>query len=98
MGTFIARRLLYSIPVLLAATVLVFFGMTAVTDPISQIRLTPNVSQTTIDNIVNRKHLNDPLIVQYGFWLKDVFFDQFGTTAIGDKPIGVYNAAFIACA
>lgn len=87
MGTFIARRLLYSIPVLLAATVLVFFGMTAVTDPISQIRLTPNVSQVTIDNIVNRKHLNDPLIVQYGFWLKDVFFDQFGTTAIGDKPI-----------
>ncbi|REK11568.1 MAG: ABC transporter permease [Actinobacteria bacterium] len=87
MGTFIARRLLYSIPVLLAATMLVFFGMTAVTDPVSQIRLQPNVSQQTIQNIIDRKHLDDPLIVQYGFWLKDAFFDQFGNTALGDQPI-----------
>jgi peptide/nickel transport system permease protein len=87
MGTFIARRLLYSIPVLIAATMLVFFGMTAVTDPISQIRLTPNVSQVTIDNIIERKHLDDPVFVQYGFWLKDVVFDRFGNTALGDQPI-----------
>jgi peptide/nickel transport system permease protein len=87
MGTFIARRLLYSIPVLLAATMLVFFGMSAVTDPISQLRLLPNMNQDTIQNIIDRKHLEDPLIVQYGFWLKDVFFNQFGTTAVGDNPI-----------
>lgn len=87
MGTFIARRLLYSIPVLLGATMLVFFGMTAVTDPVSQIRLTPNVSQATIQNIIDRKHLDDPLIVQYGFWLKDAVVNQFGSTALGDKPI-----------
>jgi ABC-type dipeptide/oligopeptide/nickel transport system permease component len=87
MGTFIARRLLYSIPVLIAASMLVFFGMTAVTDPISQIRLIPNVSADTIQNIVDRKHLADPLIVQYGFWLKDAAFNQFGTTALGDQKI-----------
>lgn len=87
MATFIARRLLYSIPVLIAATMLVFFGMTAVTDPISQIRLIPNVSQITIDNIIERKHLDDPIFVQYGFWLKDVLFDRFGNTALGDQPI-----------
>ncbi|MEX0797014.1 MAG: ABC transporter permease [Acidimicrobiia bacterium] len=87
MGTFIARRLLYSIPVLVAATMLVFFGMTAVTDPISQIRLIPNVSQSTIDNIIERKHLDEPIIAQYGFWVKDVFVNQFGNTALGDKPI-----------
>lgn len=87
MGTFIARRLLYSLPVLIAATMLVFFGMTAVTDPISQIRLTPNVSQSTIQNIIDRKHLDDPIFVQYGFWLKDVVFDRFGNTALGDQPI-----------
>ncbi len=87
MGTFIARRLLYSIPVLVAATMLVFFGMTAVTDPISQIRLIPNVSQSTIDNIIERKHLDEPIIAQYGFWVKDVFVNQFGNTALGDQPI-----------
>lgn len=87
MGTFIARRLLYSIPVLIAASMLVFFGMSAVTDPISQVRLIPNISADTIQNIVDRKHLEDPLIVQYGFWLKDAVFNQFGTTAVGDQEI-----------
>ncbi len=64
MGRFIARRLLYSIPVLIAASMLVFFGMSAVTDPISQVRLIPNMGADTIQNIVDRKHLEDPLIVQ----------------------------------
>lgn len=87
MGTFIARRLLYSVPVLIAASMLVFFGMTAVTDPLSQIQLIPNVSPDTIQNIVDRKHLADPVVVQYGFWLKDAVFNQFGTTALGDQEI-----------
>ena len=87
MGTFIARRMLYSIPVLIAASMLVFFGMSLVTDPLSQLRLIPNMSQETLQNIIDRKHLDDPIIVQYGFWVKDMVFDQFGNSAIGDNPI-----------
>jgi ABC-type dipeptide/oligopeptide/nickel transport system permease component len=87
MGTFVARRLLYSIPVLIAASVLVFFGMSLVTDPLSQLRLIPNLSHDTLQNIIDRKHLADPIIVQYGFWVKEMIFNQFGTTAVGDKAI-----------
>jgi peptide/nickel transport system permease protein len=87
MGTFIARRMLYSIPVLVAASMLVFFGMSLVTDPLSQLRLIPNMSQETLQNIIDRKHLDDPIIIQYGFWVKDMVFNQFGTSAIGDNPI-----------
>jgi len=87
MGTFIARRMLYSIPVIVAASFLVFFGMSLVTDPLSQLRLIPNLSQETLQNIIDRKHLDDPIIVQYGFWVKDMIFNQFGTTAVGDQPI-----------
>ncbi|MGH8914159.1 MAG: ABC transporter permease [Acidimicrobiia bacterium] len=87
MATFIARRLLYSIPVLIAASLLVFFGMSLVTDPLSQLQLIPNMSQNTLQNIIDRKHLDDPIIIQYAFWVKDMFFNQFGNTAIGDNPI-----------
>ena len=87
MVTFIARRLLYSIPVLIAASFLVFFGMSLVTDPLSQLRLIPNLSQDTLQNIIDRKHLDDPIVIQYAFWVKDMFFDQFGSTAVGDNPI-----------
>jgi len=87
MGTFIARRMLYSIPVLVAASMLVFFGMSLVTDPLSQLRLIPNMSQETLQNIIDRKHLDDPIIIQYGFWVRDMIFDGFGNSAIGDNPI-----------
>jgi peptide/nickel transport system permease protein len=87
LGTFIARRLLYSIPVLIAASFLVFFGMSLVTDPLSQLRLIPNMSQDTLQNIIARKHLDEPIFIQYAFWVKDMFFDGFGSTAIGNKPI-----------
>jgi peptide/nickel transport system permease protein len=79
--------MLYSIPVLIAASFLVFFGMSLVTDPLSQLRLIPNLSQETLQNIIDRKHLDDPIIIQYAFWVKDMFFNQFGTTAVGDNPI-----------
>ena len=87
MGTFIARRLLYSIPVLIAASFLVFFGMSLVTDPLSQLRLIPNLSQDLLESIIDRKHLDEPIVIQYGFWIKDMFFNQFGTTAIGNNRI-----------
>ena len=87
MAPFIARRLLYSIPVLIAASFLVFFGMSLVTDPLSQLRLIPNLSQETVQNIIDRKHLEDPIVVQYGFWVKDMLFNQFGNTTVGDQPI-----------
>jgi peptide/nickel transport system permease protein len=84
---YVARRLLYSIPVLIIATMLVFFGMSLVTDPLSQIRLVPDVSQETIQNIIDRKHLDDPILVQYFYWIGDVFTDGFGTTMLGNQPI-----------
>ncbi len=86
MATFILRRVLMSIPVLIISTVLIFWGMTEIADPLGQLNLIPNVSQQTIQNIIDRKHLDDPWYVQYGFWVKD-FFTERNTTALGDQPI-----------
>jgi peptide/nickel transport system permease protein len=69
-----------------AASIVVFFGLSLVGDPLGELRITPNVSQTTIDNIIERKHLDRPLVVQYGYWVQSVFTDNFGTT-LGGQPI-----------
>lgn len=87
MFTYIARRALFSIPVLIIATMIIFFGMSLVSDPLSQIRLVPDVDPATIQTIIDRKHLDDPIIVQYGYWLRDAVFAGFGTTMLGNKPI-----------
>jgi ABC-type dipeptide/oligopeptide/nickel transport system permease component len=51
MVTYIVRRLLYSIPVLFAASVLIFFSVTAVGDPLAALRQNPLFSKQTIHNI-----------------------------------------------
>ncbi len=87
MGTYILRRVLYSIPVLIAASMLIFFFVSAVGDPLAQVRAIPKVSQETIHHIIVRKHLDKPLIVQYGYWVENAVLHRFGTTLLGDNPI-----------
>ena len=58
MTTYIIRRLLYSIPVLFAASFLVFAMVSATGDPLGTLKMTPNISQQTIDLITEKKHLD----------------------------------------
>ena len=87
MLTYIARRLLYSVAVLIAASFLVFFFVTVSGDPIAGLRITPNVSRESIAEISDRKHLDDPIPVRYWYWVQDAVTDQFGTTLLTNKPI-----------
>jgi peptide/nickel transport system permease protein len=85
--TYVIRRLLYSIVVLFAASVLVFWGMSIVTSPIGFLKMQPNISEQTIQNITERKHLDEPIYVRYGYWVKDMFTNKFGTETVSDLPI-----------
>ncbi len=87
MVAFIIRRLLYSAVVLAVTSVVVFWFVSVSGDPLSAVRQIPRVSQQTIDNIIERKHLDEPLVVQYWEWVKDAATDNFGTTLLGDAPI-----------
>jgi peptide/nickel transport system permease protein len=84
---YVIRRLLYSLVVLLAASFLVFFFVTASGDPLAPLRITPNVSQETVRNIEERKHLNDNVFVRYGYWAKDAVTNNFGSTLLTNQPI-----------
>src|SRR3989440_5125304 len=79
MVTYIVRRLLYSIPVLFAASVLIFFSVTVVGDPLATLKQNPLASKQTIHNIEKRNHLNDPITTQYAYWLKEAVTNKFGS-------------------
>jgi peptide/nickel transport system permease protein len=87
MLTYVIRRLLYSVVVLIAASFIIFTFVSLSNDPLAFLKMQPNASQSTIDNITARKHLDEPIPVQYLYWVKDAFTNQFGTTTIGDRPI-----------
>jgi peptide/nickel transport system permease protein len=85
--TYIARRLLYSVAVLIAASFLVFFFVTVSGDPIAGLRITPNVSRESIADISERKHLDDPIVKRYWYWVRDATTNKFGTTLLDNRPI-----------
>jgi peptide/nickel transport system permease protein len=85
--TYILRRLLYSIPVLFVASFLVFCMVSWKADPLGTLKMTPNVSQQTIDLITEKKHLDEPIPVRYFYWLDEALTDKFGSTVIGERPI-----------
>jgi len=87
MFTFILRRLLSSIPVLVAASFLIFAAVSAVGNPLQELRLNPLISEQTLQNIAERKHLEDPIPVRYVYWVKEAVTDKFGTPLFIQTPI-----------
>jgi peptide/nickel transport system permease protein len=85
--TYILRRFLYSIPVLVAASFLIFTFTVTTADPLSELRQVRNVNKNAIALITKEKHLDQPVIVRYGYWVRDAVTDKFGTTIFGDRPI-----------
>ena len=87
MFTFVLRRLLYSIPVLVATSFLIFAAVSAVGNPLQELRLNPLISEQTLENITERKHLDEPIPIRYVYWVKEAVTDKFGTPLFIQTPI-----------
>ncbi|MDQ3876292.1 MAG: ABC transporter permease [Actinomycetota bacterium] len=87
MLTYIVRRLLYSIPVLVATSFIIFVFVSISGDPLAQVRMIPDVDQSSIQSLIEEKHLDDPLVVRYGYWVKDAVTQGFGTRLLSEREI-----------
>jgi peptide/nickel transport system permease protein len=87
MLTYIVRRLLYSIPVLLVSSFLIFTFVSTTTDPLEAVKMQPNVNRAAIALVEHQNHLDRPVVVRYGYWLRDAFTDNFGRSILGERPI-----------
>lgn len=90
MGKYIVRRVLISIPVLFGITVIVF-GLIQIApgDPVAGM-IDPTIGNFDADRIeVEREKLglDQPLTVQYFFWLERVLKGDLGYSLITQKPI-----------
>ncbi len=87
MITFVVRRLLYSIPVLILASFLIFVSVSAAGDPLSTLKQNPLISDVTLQNISEKKHLDEPIVVRYFYWVQEAVTDKFGTPLLVEEPI-----------
>ena len=87
MLTYIVRRVLYSIPVLIATSFLIFTFVSISGDPLGRLRANPNITAQQFAAIKHSKNLDRPVIVRYGLWVRDAVTKKFGTTMFGNRPI-----------
>jgi peptide/nickel transport system permease protein len=87
MLTYIARRVLYSIPVLFFSTFFSFVFVSLGTNPLVAIRTNPRVTPQAIALMVHQTHLDKPVIVRYFYWLEAIFTQKLGKSLITLKPI-----------
>ncbi len=87
MGRYLIRRLLQFIPVFFGATLLIFIMVWAIPgDPIAALAGDRVLPDTVVEQIRDRYHLDDPLIVQYGKYMGGVFQGDFGDDFRG-RPV-----------
>jgi peptide/nickel transport system permease protein len=87
MLTYIARRIAYSIPVLFLSTFLSFVFVSYSGDPVGNLRQNPRISQATLQVIMDRNHLGDPVVLRYFYWVKDAFTDKLGHSLLTQQAI-----------
>jgi peptide/nickel transport system permease protein len=87
MLTYSARRVLYSIPVLVLSTFLSFVFVSYAGNPLGALRSNPRFSQNTIPLLTKQDHLNDPVVVRYWYWIENVVTHKLGTSLLTQQPI-----------
>jgi len=87
MLTYIARRVLYSIPVLLVSSFLSFTFVSLAGDPRANLLQNPRVSQLTLKVLEHQYHLDQSIPVRYWYWLQSVFTHKLGDSLITLQPI-----------
>jgi oligopeptide transport system permease protein len=95
MGRFVARRLLQAIPVLIGATFLIFCLVFALPgDPIQALagdkRADPNVAAL----LREQYHLNEPLFMQYLYYMGGIFTGDLGETYTGRQVSEIVSERF----
>jgi peptide/nickel transport system permease protein/oligopeptide transport system permease protein len=95
MGRYVIRRLLQAIPVLVGTTFLIFAIVYALPgDPLQALAGEKRVDPVFAAALREQFHLNDPLIVRYGYYVRDILSGDFGTTFRGLPVSTIFEGKF----
>jgi len=84
---YIIRRLLFAIPVLLIASIIVFVVIRATIDPVGGFALNPRVTPQQLARLKKDLGLDQPVFVQYLKWLKGFVTFNWGTSLLSNRPV-----------
>ncbi len=85
MSVFILRRLMQSLMVAFAMSVIVFFGVNVIGDPVDLL-ISPDADQAEIEATIARLGLDKPIVEQYGYFLSNALQGDLGKSFIFAVP------------
>ena len=87
MLAYIVRKVIFSLVVLFAASVVVFGLVALGPDPLAELRQNPRIRGEDLERIANLYGLNEPLHVQYAIWMGDMLRGDFGQSFKQNAPV-----------
>jgi peptide/nickel transport system permease protein len=84
---YIIRRILFSIPVLFIASILVFAVVNSTTDPLAGAALNPRVTQADVERLRRELGLDKSAVEQYTTWLGNFVNGDWGTSLISGLDV-----------
>ena len=95
MGKYLLRRLAISVPVLLGITLVVYVIVSlAPGDPVDALVNPEQVAALGPEFLAQQREalgLNDPILVRYGIWLRELGQGNLGFSFMDRQPIGGYT-------
>jgi peptide/nickel transport system permease protein len=86
-GRFVIRRLLFSIPVLLIASILVYVVVRWAVDPTAALRLNPRIRPEDIARVRKALGLDQSGVQQYLAWLANFARFNWGRSILSQQPV-----------
>ncbi len=84
---YLIKRILYSIPVIILVSIMVFMFIHMIPgDPI-RILLGVRATPEKVEFLTNKLNLDKPIIVQYFIWIKNLINGDFGTSIRTEQPV-----------
>lgn len=87
MLTYVVRRILYSIPVMVLASFLMFVLVTLAANPLGYLHSNPRITPEQVRDIAHAKGLDQNVILRYWTWVKDSVEHKFGYSLFTGDPI-----------
>ena len=87
--SFLVKRLFHSVFVLLGLSIVIFMIARIVPGDPVRLAVGARAPQWVVDNMREDMHLNEPLYIQYGYWLSDAVHGKFGISLVTRREVSV---------
>ncbi len=85
--SFLSRRLVHSIFVLLGLSIVIFIIARVMPGDPARMAVGVRAPQWVVDRLRTQMHLDQPLAVQYGYWLRDALQGDFGLSLVTQRSV-----------